>query len=131
MKGLTTEGPCLSSETPITDKPLSANFFWSATNPGFLRGRPLGEGSGMFLRCQMVHQQGVAIQLDGCSARLERRRCDTLGNDLLGIRVLGCVPGRASRYRRARAARDTGGALWTGGKMIITGQTVTARSISN
>src|SRR4029077_4857774 len=34
MKGLTTEGPCLSSETPITDKPLSANFFWRATNPG-------------------------------------------------------------------------------------------------
>src|SRR5258708_13599157 len=34
MKGLTTEGPCLSSETPITDKPLSAYFFWSATNPG-------------------------------------------------------------------------------------------------
>src|SRR4029077_15435519 len=27
MKGLTTEGLCLSSETPITDKPLSANFF--------------------------------------------------------------------------------------------------------
>src|SRR5258708_32283799 len=34
MKGSTTEGPCLSSETPITDKPLSAYFFWSATNPG-------------------------------------------------------------------------------------------------
>src|SRR5258708_5315631 len=34
MKGLTTEGPCLSSETPITDKPLSAYFFWSATKPG-------------------------------------------------------------------------------------------------
>src|SRR5467141_3637843 len=34
MKGLTTEGPCLSSETPITDKPLSAYFFCSATNPG-------------------------------------------------------------------------------------------------
>src|SRR6266446_8604320 len=34
MKGLTTEGPCLSSETPITDKLLSAYFFWSATNPG-------------------------------------------------------------------------------------------------
>src|SRR6266478_4847962 len=34
MKGLTTEGPCLSSETPITDKPLPAYFFRSATNPG-------------------------------------------------------------------------------------------------
>src|SRR6516225_4263800 len=34
MKGLTTEGPCLSRETPITVKPLSAYFFWIATNPG-------------------------------------------------------------------------------------------------
>src|SRR5260221_180627 len=34
MKGLTTDGPCSSTETPITVKPFSAYFFWIATNPG-------------------------------------------------------------------------------------------------
>src|SRR5260221_14530612 len=34
MNDLTTEGPCWSRETPITVKPLSAYFFWIATNPG-------------------------------------------------------------------------------------------------
>src|SRR6516162_7678893 len=34
MKGLTTDGPCLSRETPMTVKPLSAYFFWIATNLG-------------------------------------------------------------------------------------------------
>src|SRR5260221_9750881 len=34
MKGLTTDGPCSSRETPTMVKPLSAYFFWIAINPG-------------------------------------------------------------------------------------------------
>src|SRR5258707_324512 len=34
MNDLTTEGPCWSRETPTMVTPLSAYFFWIATNPG-------------------------------------------------------------------------------------------------
>src|SRR5690348_13547525 len=34
MNDFTTEAPCWSREIPITVKPLSAYFFWIATNSG-------------------------------------------------------------------------------------------------